>query len=229
MAGGDERDAYNKSIRDHLDPEIDVFWTGNRMVAYPKTREDVQWAAQAFGRKPFIWQNRACPHYDCSYIVDNMPGWTAWHYDGFFGDVAGFMMNSHTPRRYAAIATCGDALWNLNGYLPNNSIRRAVGWLYGPKMYDILNPGAVALGSFGKYWSYNTFNITPEFIADLPEIERQLQIVRDSYEKAVAYNRTAMTRYPAEYVTIFQAFERHVTRAKAIAAQKDRDGAMQKK
>lgn len=221
-AGGDERDAYNKSIRDHLDPEIDVFWAGNRMVSYSKTSQDVEWAAQALGRKPFVWQNRACPHWECSYIADNMPGWTEWHYDGFFQDVAGYMMNSHAPKRCAAIATCADALWNLNAYSATGSVRRAVGMLYGEKMYDILEPGARALGSLDKYWDSTKFVLTPEFVADLPEIERQIQIARDSYEKAVAYNRTAMTRYPGEYVQFLQEFERLIQRAKAESAAKAR-------
>ena len=225
LAGGDERDAYNKSLRERLDPEIDVFWTGARMVSYEKTREDVDWAARAFGRKPFIWQNRACPHYECSYIADTMPGWTAWHYEGFFGDIAGYMMNSHTPRRCAAIATCADALWNPKGYAANDSIRRSVAMLYGEKMYDILEPGASALGSLDKYWGYNTFAITPEFVADLPEIELKVRAARDSYDKAAACNNPAMARYPGEYLQFLQLFEKQIQLVKSRAAATNRAGA----
>ncbi len=38
----------------------------------------------------------------------------------------------------------------------------------------------------------------------------------------MAYNRTAMTRYPGEYVQFLQEFERLIQRAKAESAAKAR-------
>jgi len=92
-------------------------------------------------------------------------------------------------------------------------------------MYDILEPGASALGSLDKYWGYNTFAITPEFVADLPEIELQVRAARDSYDKAAAYNGPAMARYPGEYLQFLQLFEKQIQLVKSRSAATNRAGA----
>ena len=204
----DDRAAYYKSIREELDPEIDVHWTGDRVVGYGKTKEIVKWAQETLGRKPFVWQNRPAPHYARSYITDEIPGWIMWHYDGFFGDIAAYVCNGGLG---TVAMTEGDALWNTHSYDSANSIRRAVGNLYGEKMFDILSPGAKALGYFDKYFNCP---ITREFMEELSALETKIKLAHDCWERARAYNPEVLDLYPNAYTEMLGNFERMVANAK---------------
>ncbi|MGW4234875.1 beta-N-acetylglucosaminidase domain-containing protein [Streptomyces sp. NPDC004980] len=49
--------AYKKAIRDTLDPEVEVMWTGVGVVPERITNAQAEQAATAFGRKVFVWDN----------------------------------------------------------------------------------------------------------------------------------------------------------------------------
>jgi len=57
---------YTAYVKEHLAPGIDIFWTGPEVCSPRITVEDARAAAEAFGRKPFVWDN---------YPVNDMYPW----------------------------------------------------------------------------------------------------------------------------------------------------------
>ncbi|MDI3422171.1 beta-N-acetylglucosaminidase domain-containing protein [Streptomyces luteolus] len=49
--------AYKKTLRDTLDPAVEVMWTGTAVVPPEITNDDAEKVSQLFGRKVFVWDN----------------------------------------------------------------------------------------------------------------------------------------------------------------------------
>jgi hyaluronoglucosaminidase len=49
--------AYKRTIRESLDPDVEVMWTGTETVPPEITTEQAADAAELFGRKVFVWDN----------------------------------------------------------------------------------------------------------------------------------------------------------------------------
>ncbi|MCY3019293.1 MAG: beta-N-acetylglucosaminidase domain-containing protein [Planctomycetota bacterium] len=188
------REPYLKSLGDYLDPGIDVFWTGPRVKGYQKTREQAGWFTGLTKRKPMIFQNGTGPHNLLSYITDETPGWKTWHYEGFLeNDIEAFLKNAHMGMEAPQTTTLADCLWNVKAYDAATSIRSGVALLYGKEMFDILDPANKALAYLDKY-KYG--EITPEVMAEIPEIERRLAIAEEAYKKGLAYNAFSLQNFP---------------------------------
>ena len=215
--GGDERDNYNRSIAKDLAPAIDLFWTGERMVAYDVEKRDTDWARTAFGRKPFLWQNRPLPHqYHWGAIIDAIP-WAQWQYDGFGDDVVGFMANQATPNQAVQLAAMNEALWHRKAYDRRDTVKRASEIFFGKGMFEILEPGSKAF-----YWMDNFMRegqFTPYILKHLAEYETAVQTAREAYDKAMAKDETRMNLYggigPYSYQSCLQVAEGHLKTAKA--------------
>lgn len=202
------REPYLKSLGDHLDPEIEVIWTGPRVKGYHKNKSQVEWFTNLTKHKPMIFQNGTGPHNLLSYITDETPQWKTWHYDGFFeNDIAGYLKNAHMGMEAPQTATLADCLWNLKAYDAAASIRRAVAMLYGKDMFDILDPANKALTYLDKY-EYGA--VTPEAVTEIPEIERRAAIAEEAYNRGLAYNAFSLMNFPG-------ALGRGVEFAKSLA------------
>jgi hypothetical protein len=188
------REPYLKSLGEHLDPAIDVFWTGPRVKGYQKTQAQVQWFTDLTKHKPMIFQNGTGPHNLLSYITDETPGWRTWHYDGFFeNDIAGFLKNAGMGTEAPQTTTLADCLWNVKAYNAAASIRNGVAMLYGKEMFDILDPANKALAYLDKY-KYG--EVTPEAATEIPEIERRVALAQAAYNQGLAYNGFSLTNFP---------------------------------
>ncbi len=216
--GGDERDAYNRSIAKDMDPAIDLFWTGERMIAYDIEKRDTDWARQAFGRKPFIWQNRPLPHqYHWGAIVDAVP-WSQWQYDGFGDDVTGFMANQATPNQAVQLAAMNEALWHRRAYDRRDTVKRATELFFGKGMFEILEPGSKAF-----YWMDNFMRegqFTPYILKHLDEYEKAVRTARKAYDKAMAKDAFRLKLYGGvggySYQSCLNVAENHLKTAKAV-------------
>ena len=219
---GEPREAYLESVGKHLDPAIDVFWTGPRVKSYQKTPADVAWITGLIKRKPMIFQNGTGQHNLLAYLTDDYGGWRIWHYPGFFeNDIAGYLKNSHMPDEASAVATLADFQWNMKTYHLEDSIRRVVPLLCGKEMFDILNPAGEALWIFDKY-KYGSF--TPEAVKELPELEKNLAIAEAAWQKAVAYNAFSLGIFNGSLGRAIKEFAKNTVDAARKAAAAPADG-----
>jgi hypothetical protein len=108
-------------------------------------------------------------------------------------DIEMFLKNAHMGAEAPQTATLADCLWNVNAYDAAASIRNAVALLYGKEMFDILDPANQALAYLDKY-KYG--EITPEALAEIPEIEKRAAIADEAYKKGLAYNAFSLQNFP---------------------------------
>ena len=182
----EDRENYLKSLKEKLDPEIDLYWTGPMVKGISKFPYQTKWFTDLTGRKPYIFQNGTGPHNLVGYIVDSTD-WNGWHYPGFFEEgIAGFHKNAHTPQECCQIATLADCLWNVKGYDMDRSAKRGVDQLLGDGMYDLLLPGMKALAYFDKY-KYGELNVNV-LHEDVADIEAKVLLASNCWHKAVARN-----------------------------------------
>ncbi len=188
------RDKYYEAIKTELDPEIMVSWTGYRLITYDNLKSDTDWAFNAFGRKPFYWQNRPGLHNGDVYPADIMP-WTEWYFEGWGTNVSGYVLNSGLPSRASLCMTLADALWNRNGYKAAESVRRALDALAGRGFHDIVKVSGDALAELDGY-RYREF--TPLALTEIPRIESCVARARKAYDEACAKFPDAMKMYAAD-------------------------------
>ena len=184
---------YNRSIREELDPAIDVFWTGERMVAYDMEKRDTDWAKAEFGRPPFIWQNRPLPHaYHYGAMVDAIP-WNLMQYEGFGDDVSGFVANQSSPSCAVVFGAMGAALWNRKAFDPRETTRRVTEMFFGKGIFEILQPGSEAFFFMDSFTREGQF--TPYMLREKDKFEQAAKTARDAYDKAMKLNPNAMAIY----------------------------------
>ena len=187
-------DKYNEAIKKELDPEIMVTWTGYRLITYDNLNSDTDWAFNAFGRKPFYWQNRPGLHNGDVYPADVMP-WTEWYCEGWGTNVSGNVVNSWLPSRASMCMTMGDALWNMKGYKADESVRRALDSLAGRGFHAIAKAAGDALAELDCY-RYREF--TPLALTEIPRIESCVARARKAFDEAREKFPGAMKMYAAD-------------------------------
>ena len=206
------RGPYLKSMGEHLDPGVEVFWTGPRVKGYSKNKKQVAWYANLTKRKPMIFQNGTGPHNLLSYITDETPQWRTWHYAGFFeNDIEAYLKNAHMGQEAPQTATLADCLWNVEAYDAPTSARNAVAMLYGKEMFDILDVANQALAYLDKY-VYGA--VTPEALTEIPEIERRVKIAEEAYARGLAYNAFSLENFPGALARGVQFAKRLLSRAR---------------
>ncbi|MFI7382355.1 beta-N-acetylglucosaminidase domain-containing protein [Streptomyces sp. NPDC049813] len=118
--------AYKQEIRGHLDPAVEVMWTGTDVVPPQITTAQAQQASQLFGRKVFVWDN---------YPVNDF-GQTAGRlllapYDkrepGLSDHLSGLVSNPMNQEAASKLAvfTMSDFSWNDRGYDRARSARQS--------------------------------------------------------------------------------------------------------
>lgn len=190
--GGNETWAeYNKSLKEHLDPEIDMFWTGVRLVSHDIAKSDTDWAKNAYGRKPLVWLNRPFPHaYHFSGTVDVIP-WAKLFYDGIGSDLNGFSINQFSPDCAIPIAAINETLWNQKKSDARESVKRASEMFCGKGFFELLEPGSKAFYEIDRYSRQG--QLTPYILKNLDKFEATVKIARDAYDKMKAdYPNAAM-------------------------------------
>ncbi|MFI6879893.1 beta-N-acetylglucosaminidase domain-containing protein [Streptomyces sp. NPDC050400] len=131
--------AYKQELRGHLDPAVEVMWTGTDVVPPEITNSQAQQASQLFGRKVFVWDN---------YPVNDF-GRTAGRlllapYDrreaGLSGHLSGLVSNPMNQEAASKLAvfTMSDFAWNDRGYDRATSARQSALHLAGgdPRVAD---------------------------------------------------------------------------------------------
>ncbi|MEV5610616.1 beta-N-acetylglucosaminidase domain-containing protein [Streptomyces sp. NPDC052225] len=118
--------AYKQELRAHLDPAVEVMWTGTDVVPPEITNSQAQQASKLFGRKVFVWDN---------YPVNDF-GRTAGRlllapYDkreaGLSDNLSGLVSNPMNQEAASKLAvfTMSDFAWNDRGYDRTRSARQS--------------------------------------------------------------------------------------------------------
>ena len=179
----EDRETYLKSIGEHLDPRVDVYWTGSQVKGYEKKKYQVEWFTNLTKHKPSIFQNVIAPHNHLDYGVDPIP-WSEIHYDGFCKDISVFHNNSNHSGEANLLATECDWLWNSKAYDAKRSVRIGVSQYMGPGVTDILAEGLEDVAYFDKY-PYGQINQNIMY-EDVAELERKYNHAKDCWERACA-------------------------------------------
>ena len=193
----DTRTEYFQGMRTYLDPAIRVFWSGNQVKGYQKTREQVKWFMDSAGRKPMVWQNAMGRHWAMGYgceVID----FTGWHYPGFFAnDCEGYMANADFPSRAFELGHMADALWHPERYAASaenreDSLQRSTDQLCGRGVYEALRPGTRVLGYMDRYLWSNGMTLNQHlFEESRDEIEEMLEKADGGMKRALAIHPSA--------------------------------------
>lgn len=212
------REDYLRALGERLPQDIGIYWTGPRVKSQAVTKEQVQWIADLIRRKPIFWQNtKDSPHIHWyHYLTDPLNAWPAWHYDGFFGDVEAYRLNTGMPGDAVAAWTLTDYLWNPEAYDPAASVREAAGHLFGPESFEALEELNRRLSYFDVYGA----RATPAAARNIKEMEEKLAGVDDAWKKALAFHPDALLRLSSMewYINIQRSFVAGLKKNKELSA-----------
>jgi len=127
---GLEDNTYWQEIRNGLNPQIKVIWTGAWVLAEEITSVEADQVTGMLGRKPLVWDN--FPVNDYTYVVDNSPrlilGPLANRSRDLSRHTSGYLANPMIQAESSKIplATTGEYLWNPLNYEPDKSLNNAV-------------------------------------------------------------------------------------------------------
>ena len=210
------RDPYLKSIREDLDPAIEVFWNGPRVREGGKKKIHGEWAKREYGRKPAIYQN-SFGHCMFNYLGDEAFQWCekdddprGLMYDGFYGDISSFYYNQDIAMNGPFTMGYSAYMWNPKAYKPMADSKRITGVLYGKEMWDIIRPGNVALAYFDKFDLW--FQMWPAAYAERDLVKTNYAIAQAAWDKAAAYNPAATSNMPTYFKTMV-SYAGNLTRA----------------
>ncbi len=197
------RETYLKSIREDLDPGIEVFWNGPRVREGGKKKIHGEWAKREYGRKPAIYQN-SFGHHMYNYLGDEAFHWCekdddprGLMYDGFYGDISSFYYNQDIAKNGPFTMGYSAYMWNPKAYNPLADSKRITAILYGKKMWEIIRPGNLALAYFDKF--DNKFQMWPAAYAERDLVKTNYAIVQEAWDMAVAYKPAAISNIPTWY------------------------------
>lgn len=116
---------YRKDLRESLDPEIMVFWTGYNTVAEYIPNEDGVHAKQIFGHPLILWDNypvndMAFEHLFMGPLVNRGKKLNESH----VGMLSNPMVSWHLSK--VAVITMADYMWDSSAYQPEQSYQEAL-------------------------------------------------------------------------------------------------------
>jgi hyaluronoglucosaminidase len=121
---------YFNSIRSHLDPSIQVIWTGSWVLNKTITREQAEQVTALLGRKPLIWDNY--PVNDYTYVVNKAPQFFLGPLENRAADlsayVSGLVANPmiQADASKIALATGGQYLYHPGSYISGEAWNQAI-------------------------------------------------------------------------------------------------------
>ena len=132
---GDSANSYWTSLKTHLDPSVDVVWTGPYVLSPTITTPEVQTVQAEIGHPLVIWDNY--PVNDYSYVMNHRPqlfmGPLMGREPSVVSAVGGYLFNPMLQPLASEVAlwTAGSFLHNPTGYNPQESWQKAVNALGG--------------------------------------------------------------------------------------------------
>jgi hyaluronoglucosaminidase len=117
---------YRRSLREPLDPEIVVYWTGPEVVSWSITREELDVAVERFGgHELLLWDNYPVNDFAVEKLfLGPLTGRDPRLFDGHCAGLIANAMVQAVPSKLA-LATVADFLRDPHGYDPYASFERA--------------------------------------------------------------------------------------------------------
>lgn len=146
------REPYLKSLGADLDPEIDVYWTGDSVGSWNFAPKTMKWFADLIGRKQTVFHNgdAANAHYSVQYGADPS-GYKKSHCPETFAMISRFHQNTSRMQEATEVGSAMDWCWNPDAHDAETAVRRAADQLEGPGVSGILKAATPALAYFDKY------------------------------------------------------------------------------
>ena len=121
-----EETEYRRSLREPLDPQIVVYWTGPEIVSHAIAREELDWAVERFGgHELLIWDNYPVNDFAVETLfLGPLQGRDPRLFDGRCAGLIANAMVQAVPSKLA-LATVADFLRDPHGYDPRMSFERA--------------------------------------------------------------------------------------------------------
>ncbi|MEU8567376.1 beta-N-acetylglucosaminidase domain-containing protein [Streptomyces pathocidini] len=130
---GDVKESpYKKKLRDELDPDVEVMWTGTDVVPPKITVEDAAKAAGVWGRKVFVWDNYPVNDYGQSEGRLLLAPY-AEREPGLHEQLSGLVLNPMNQASASKVALFGgaDFAWHDTGYDADRTWKAAADYLAG--------------------------------------------------------------------------------------------------
>ncbi|MEU5837940.1 beta-N-acetylglucosaminidase domain-containing protein [Streptomyces diacarni] len=124
--------AYKKTLREQLDADVEVMWTGTDVVPPEITNEQAEKASELFGRKVFVWDNYPVNDFERTKgrlllaPYDKRDAGLSEHTSGLVSNP----MNQAGASKLA-VFTMSDFSWNDRGYDRDRSGAQAAAYLAG--------------------------------------------------------------------------------------------------
>lgn len=146
MYHGVEATEYHEEIA-KLPGDVAVFWTGPQICSKRIGSDDAKTMSKAFGRKVLIWDNYPVNDYDRKRLHMNA---LRNREPGLPGHVSGILTNpmSEAEASKVAILSYGDYLWDPVGYDPDESLERALIFLFGTDVLPLARTFVSSLVDF---------------------------------------------------------------------------------
>ncbi|MEW1722030.1 beta-N-acetylglucosaminidase domain-containing protein [Streptomyces sp. NPDC093109] len=124
--------AYKTTIREQLDPRVEIMWTGTDVVPPSITVSDARRAASVWGRKVFVWDNYPVNDYGQATGRLLMAPYEQRE-AGLHETLSGIVLNPMNQADASKVAEFGGAsfTWNDLDYDPVRTWRAAAGYLAG--------------------------------------------------------------------------------------------------
>lgn len=141
-----EDTAYRRSLREPLDPEIVVYWTGPEIVSHAIAREELDWAVERFGgRELLIWDNYPVNDFAVETLfLGPLLGRDPRLFDGRCAGLIANAMVQAVPSKLP-LATVADFLRDPHGYDLRASFERARA-RYGAEVVEALGVEPAQVG-----------------------------------------------------------------------------------
>jgi hyaluronoglucosaminidase len=157
---------YRQDLKENLDKNIKVFFTGDNVCAEAITKSDIEMTRKAFGNDLFIWDN--FPVSDFTYGVREYLAPIRNRYSKISDYASGYFINPSLHYHISKIGmqTMAEYAWNSEGYNPDNAFERAlreideVFYKEGKNFVEFVYPSVV---SYGKLHEYNQLVIKKDY------------------------------------------------------------------
>jgi hypothetical protein len=117
---------YRDGLKETLPDDALVMWTGSDIVVGEVTRNDIDQAAESYGRRLLLWDNFPVNDFDRSRLfLGPLQGRTTDLAGSALAGIASNPMVEAAPSRFA-LASAADWAWNPQDYDPADSSRRAL-------------------------------------------------------------------------------------------------------
>ena len=155
---GIPKNEYMRDLGKMLDKDIKVMWCGTRVRTTNVKKEELEhWKTLAL-RKPVFWQNPYGPH-EAYHIVlgDCYPGWSDFHYKGFFDDITMYFDAGSISIRGALLMEYANFSWDLARKencpfeVSEATQRLAYDICYGKGALEVIKPGSEAIWVMDPY------------------------------------------------------------------------------